>query len=154
MAKADASWKEPGTGRVYNCGYGSSTTVTDHIIKGTTLYHAGTKVVLDDDVEMAALRGWVYFSTCKARCKQFSSEVQTFVLSQNLPAEYVGRQGGDEFATDFFGADPRRIAYFSDKECEVVIRSNYLNQYLERSASASKGIWYYLCCCLPCCRRS
>lgn len=151
MSRDTATWKNASTGKVYNCTYGSCSN-GDMILKGTYLYHAGTKVALgaDRDEEAGLLRPFVYFSTVRERCAQFGGEIQVFQLSQNLPATYTGVRGGDEHAQDFFKIN-ERVAYFSNKECEVVIATRYLDQYLEHPTSIAGSIWYYLTCCLPCC---
>lgn len=151
--RENAIWTNASTGKQYSCNYRNCTT-DNYILKGTYLYHTGSRVYLsDDDVETGLMRKWVYYSTCQERIEQFNTAVQTFYLSQNLPATYSGRRGGEDFAEDFFAGDQRRIAYFSDKECEVVIRSTFLNQYLKPYGGVGASIWNALTCCFQCCRK-
>ena len=124
-----------------NCGYGTST-AGNTVLAGTTLYHGGTPVVLGPDPELrSGLREWVYFSTCHARVAGFGGNVQTFVLTKDLPATYTKHLGGDEFAEEFF-RERRRIAYFSNKECEVVIRTEHLDEYLREPYCVTGVLWH------------
>jgi hypothetical protein len=149
MAKEDAAWTDPSTLIPHNCGYGTSTTASNYIKAGTVLYHAG-KSVLDVDIESEGHWTWVHFSTCYARVAKFKRTIHTYALTQNLKATYAGPRGGEDYAKDFF-KDESNIAYFSNKECEVVIRSTYVDQYVAAASPGVLGsIWYYLTCC---CRR-
>lgn len=147
--RENASWTHGVTGKSYNCGYGKSS--KDNLIfAGTKLYHAGSPVRLreEEDIELGSLikSPFVFFSTCEARVRQFGGTMQVFELKKNLPATYSGKRGGFDQATEFF-KDVDNVAYFCDKECEVVIRTTFIDDYLKTPTSLSSALWYYLCCC-------
>lgn len=152
--RENACWTDGKTQKSYNCGFGQSSN-GNLIFAGTRLYHSGSPVVLRDDVrddlELLDLleKGsskFIFFSTCEERVIQFNKPVYAYELKTNLPATYVGKRGGFDAANDFFST-LENIAYFSDKECEVVIRSTFIDAYLKKPTSLMSSLCYYLTCC-------
>ena len=138
-----------------NCNYGTCT-AGNYVLAGTTLYHAGTPVRLRSEnpdqplLDPAYPQPQCFFTTSRLRADSFGTSVQTFTLKQNLPALYAKTRGGRDFAEDLFRDGGDEIAYFSNKECEVVIQTNYLDQYLKKPEGVLTSIWYFLtCCCRP-----
>lgn len=59
----------------------------------------------------------VYFTSCKARADAIGNTMQ-FTVIQSIPVVYTGNHGGDHVEDDYLS---RIGAYYSSKECEVVM---------------------------------
>ncbi len=85
------------------------------IARGATLYRGSPSA--DFDLSHCDDNGRVYFTTCKARADAIGNTKQ-FTVTHPIPVVYTGPRGGDNVEDEYLA---RIGAYYSSKECEVVM---------------------------------
>ena len=95
---------------------------------GATLYHGGSSSfslsALEDDKR-------VYFTTCKARADALGNTMQ-FTVTKAIDVVRTGGHGGDHVDDRYLGLIG---AYYSSKECEVVMMGNIAKASLSAGSS-------------------